>query len=97
MLGLSPVFLPEITGVLRQPVKVKGKTISFLFSLLVFGADGPEVKSLRSETKGILTEMLSANSLLKVGPEKGWLEKGERVQVQVLDVGLEGLSYFPKS
>jgi molybdopterin molybdotransferase len=96
MLGLSPVFLPEITGVLRQPVKVKGKTISFLFSLLVFGADGPEVKSLRSETKGILTEMLSANSLLKVGPEKGRLEKGERVQVQVLDVGLEGLSYFPK-
>jgi molybdopterin molybdotransferase len=96
MLGLSPVFLPEITGVLRQPVKVKGKIISFLFSLLVFGADGPEVKSLRSETKGILTEMLSANSLLKVGPEKGRLEKGERVQVQVLDVGLEGLSYFPK-
>lgn len=97
MLGLCPVFLPEITGVLREPVKVKGKTLSFLFSHLVFGADGPEVKSLRSETTGILTEMLSANSLLKVGPGKGWLEKGERVQVQILDVGLEGLSYFPGS
>ncbi|MBT8406646.1 MAG: molybdopterin molybdotransferase MoeA, partial [Deltaproteobacteria bacterium] len=90
MLGFSQVFLPEITGVLRQPVKARGKTLSFLFSLLVFGGDGPEVKSLRSETKGILTEMLSANSLLKVGPGKGQLEKGERVPVQVLDVGLEG-------
>ena len=97
MLGLSQVFLPEITGVLRQPVKVKGKTLSFLFSLLVFGADGPEVTSLRSETKGIFIEMLSANSLLKVGPGKGRLEKGERVQVQVLDADLQGLSYFPES
>jgi molybdopterin molybdotransferase len=94
MLGLSRVYLPEITGLLRQAVTIKGKILSFVFSLLVFGADGPEVKPLRSEKKGILPEMLSANSLLKVGPGKQRLEKGECVQVQVLDMGLEALSYF---
>ena len=97
MLGISNLFLPEITAILGGPVRIKARTLSFLFSRLVFGANGPEVESLRSETKGILTELLSANSLLKVEPGKDYLEKGERVQVQVLELGLKGLSYFPES
>ena len=97
MLGLSNLFLPEINAVLRRPVRIKVKTVSFLFSRLFLGANGPEVESLRSETKGILTELISANGLLKVEPGKDRLEKGERAQVQILDLGLEGLSYFPES
>ncbi len=94
MLGLSQVFPPETTAVLSGSVKVKGKLLSFLFGRLIFGPAGPEVESLRSERKGILTEMLAANCLLQVPPGRDRLDKGEPVKVQLLDLGLGGLSYF---
>jgi len=94
MLGLSQVFPPETTAVLNGSVKVRGKTLSFLFCRLIFGPAGLEVESLRSKRKGILTEMLAANCLLRVPPGRDRLEKGEPVTVQLLDLGLDGLSYF---
>lgn len=94
MLGLSQVFPPETTAVLSGSVKVKGKLLSFLFGRLIFGPAGLEVESLRSERKGILTEMLAANCLLQVPPGRDRLDKGEPVKVQLLDLGLGGLSYF---
>ena len=94
MLGLSQVFPPETTAVLSSSVKVRGKLLSFLLGRLIFRPAGLEVESLRSESKGILTEMLAANCLLQVPPERDRLNKGERVTVQLLDLGLEGLSYF---
>ena len=94
MLGLSQVFPPETTAVLSGSVKVKGKLLSFLFGRLIFGPAGLEVESLRSERKGILTEMLAANCLLQVPPGRDRLDKGEPVKVQLLDLGLDGLSYF---
>ncbi len=94
MLGLSQVFPPETTAVLSGSVKVRGKLLSFLFGRLIFGPAGLEVESLRSEKKGILTEMLAANCLLQVPPGRDRLDKGEPVKVQLLDLGLEGLSYF---
>ena len=94
MLGLSQVFLPEITARLTNSIRLKGKTLSFLFSSLTFGPRGPEVKGLRSETEGILAEMLTANALIRVAPGKDRLEKGEEVRVQLLELGLDGLSYF---
>jgi molybdopterin molybdotransferase len=94
MLGLSQVFPPETTAVLSGSVKVKGKLLSFLFGRLIFGPAGLEVESLRSEKKGILTEMLAANCLLQVPPGRDRLDKGEHVKVQLLDLGLGGLSYF---
>ncbi|MCG6946685.1 MAG: molybdopterin molybdotransferase MoeA [Deltaproteobacteria bacterium] len=94
MLGLSQVFPPETTAVLSSSVKVRGKLLSFLLGRLIFRPAGLEVESLRSESKGILTEMLAANCLLQVPPGRNWLNKGERVTVQLLDLGLEGLSYF---
>lgn len=94
MLGISKVFPPETTAVLSGSVKVRGKLLSFLFGRLIFGPAGLEVESLRPERKGILTEMLAANCLLKVPPGRDRLEKGEPVTVQLLDLGLEGLSYF---
>ena len=96
MLGISEVFLPEMNVRLRQSVQTKAKaeTVSFLFSRLIIGPEEAEVESLRSKTKGMLTEMLAANSLIKVEPGKKNLEKGERVKVQLLDLGLAGLSYF---
>jgi molybdopterin molybdotransferase len=94
MLGLSQVFPPETSAVLSSSVKVRGKLLSFLLGRLIFRPDGLEVESLRSESKGILTEMLAANCLLQVPPERDRLNKGERVTVQLLDLGLEGLSYF---
>lgn len=96
MLGLSQVFPPETTAVLSGAMKVRGKTLSFLFGRLIFGPAGLEVESLRSEKKGILTEMLAANCLLQVPPGRDRLDKGEQVTVQLLDLGLEGLSYFPE-
>jgi molybdopterin molybdotransferase len=96
MLGLSQVFPPETTAVLSGSMKVRGKTLSFLFGRLIFGPAGLEVESLRSEKKGILTEMLAANCLLRVPPGRDRLDKGEQVTVQLLDLGLEGLSYFPE-
>lgn len=97
MLGLSEIFLPEITATLSNSIQAKGRTLSFLFSRLIFGPDGPEVESLRSKSKGMLTEMLAANSLIKVEPGMTHLEEGARVRVQLLDLGLAGLSYFPES
>jgi len=94
MLGLSQVFLPETTAVLSGSVKVRGKLLSFLFGRLIFGPAGLEVESLRSERKGILTEMLAANCLLQVPPGRDRLDNGEPVKVQLLDLGLDGLSYF---
>ena len=94
MLGLSQVFPPETTAVLSSSVKVRGKLLSFLLGRLIFRPAGLEVESLRSESKGILTEMLAANCLLQVPPGRNRLNKGERVTVQLLDLGLEGLSYF---
>lgn len=94
MLGLSPALLPEITARLSRTIQVKGKILSFLFCRLIFGPEGPQVESLRSGTRGILTEMLAANGLLKVPPGIERLEQGELVRVQPLDLGLEGLSYF---
>ena len=94
MLGLSQVFPPETTAVLSGSVKVKGKLLSFLFGRLIFGPACLEVESLRSERKGILTEMLAANCLLQVPPGRDRLDKGEPVKVQLLDLGLDGLSYF---
>ena len=94
MLGLSKVFPPETSAVLSGSVKVRGKLLSFLFGCLNFGSAGLEVESLRSEKKGILTEMLAANCLLKVPPGKDRLDTGEPVTVQLLDLDLKGLSYF---
>jgi molybdopterin molybdotransferase len=94
MLGLSQVFLPETSAVLNGSVKVRGKLLSFLFGRLNFGPAGLEVESLRSEKKGILSEMLAANCLLQVPPGRDRLDKGERVTIQLLDLGLAGLSYF---
>ena len=94
MLGLSQVFPPETTAVLSGSMKVRGKTLSFLFGRLIFGPAGLEVESLRSEKKGILTEMLAANCLLQVPPGRDRLDKGEQVTVQLLNLGLGGLSYF---
>jgi molybdopterin biosynthesis enzyme len=96
MLGISEVFLPEMNGRLRQPfqTKAKAETVSFLFSRLIIGPEEAEVESLRSRSTGMFTEMLAANSLIKVEPGKKNLEKGERVRVQLLDLGLAGLSYF---
>lgn len=94
MLGLSQVYPPETTAVLSGSVKVRGKLLSFLFGRLIFGPAGLEVESLRSERKGILTEMLAANCLLQVPPGRDRLDKGEPVKVQLLDLGLDGLSYF---
>ena len=94
MLSVSQVFPPETTAVLSGSVKVKGKLLSFLFGRLIFGPSGLGVESLRVERKGVLTEMLAANCLLQVPAGRNRLEKGEPVNVQLLDLGLEGLSYF---
>ena len=94
MLSVSQVFPPETTAVLSGSVKVKGKLLSFLFGRLIFGPAGLGVESLRVERKGVLTEMLAANCLLQVPAGRDRLEKGEPVNVQLLDLGLEGLSYF---
>jgi molybdopterin molybdotransferase len=94
MTGLSQVFLPEITATLKHSVRLKGRTLSFLFSRLTFGPRGPEVEALRSERQGIMAEMLASNGLIKVEPGRDRLKAGEGLRVQLLDVGLDGLSYF---
>ena len=94
MIGLSHVFLPEITATLTNSVRLKGGTFSFLFSRFTFGQSGPVVEVLRSARHGIMAEMVASNSLIKVEPEKELLQAGEEVRVQLLDLGLDGLSYF---
>ena len=97
MTGLSQVFLPEITATLKHSIRLKGRTLSFLFSRLTFGANGPEVEILRSERQGIMVEMLASNGLIKVEPGRDRLQAGEGLRVQLLDLGLDGLSYFTES
>ena len=94
MLGISKVFLPEMTATLRRPIKRIGNILSFNFCRLLFVSDKLQAESL--ETTGMLTEMSASNGLLKVAPHKEQLETGEQVRVQLLDIGLEGLSYFEK-
>ena len=97
MLGLSQVFLPEITATLTNSLRLKGGRFSFLFSRLNFKASGPVVEALRPSRKGIITEMLVSNSLIKVDPGRELLKAGDGVRVQLLDLGLDGLSYFAES
>jgi molybdopterin molybdotransferase len=97
MIGLSQVFLPEITATLTHSIRLKGKIFSFLFSSLTFGPRGPEVQDLRSKRQGLIAEMLLSNSLIKVEPGINRLQKGEEVRVQLLDLGLDGISYFANS
>ena len=97
MSGLSQVFLPEITATLTNLVKLKRGTFSFLFSRLNFGPRGPLVEVLRPARQGIMAEMLASNSLVKVEGAKELLKEGEGVRVQLLDLGLDGLSYFAES
>ena len=97
MTGLSQVFLPEITATLKHSIRLKGRTLSFLFSRLTFGPRGPEVEALRSARQGIMAEMLASNGLIKVEPGRDRLKAGERLRVQLLDLGLDGLSYFAES
>jgi molybdopterin molybdotransferase len=94
MVGLSQVFLPEITATLTHSLGQKEKKFSFFFARLTFGPKGAEVQALRSKRKGIIAEMLMSNSLIKIEPGRKRLHAGERVRVQLLDLGLEGLSYF---
>jgi len=97
MTGLSEVFLPEIIAKLKHSIRLKGKTLSFLFSRLTFGPRGPAVEALRSERHGIMVEMLASNSLIKVEPGRDRLKAGERLRVQLIDLCLDGLSYFAES
>ena len=94
MIGLSQVFLPEVRATLTNSVKLRGGTLSFLLSRLSFGPRGPVVEVLRPARQGIMAEMLASNSLVKVEPGKELLTEGEGVRVQLLDLGLDGLSYF---
>jgi molybdopterin molybdotransferase len=94
MQALSQVKLPEITAKLSNSIQTKGKMLSFHLCRVNLGSDGPRARALRSETKGILTEMLTANGVLKVPPGQNRLEAGDSVRVQLLDLGLAGLSYF---
>ncbi len=97
MTGLPEVFLPEITATLKHSIRLKGRTLSFLFSRLTFGPSGPEVEALRSARQGIMAEMLASNGLIKVEPGRDRLKAGEGLRVQLLDLGLDGLSYFTES
>jgi molybdopterin molybdotransferase len=97
MTGLPEVFLPEITATLKHSIRLKGRTLSFLFSRLTFKPSGPEVEALRSAKQGIMAEMLASNGLIKVEPGRDRLQAGEGLRVQLLDLGLDGLSYFAES
>jgi molybdopterin molybdotransferase len=97
MTGLPEVFLPEITATLKHSIRLKGRTLSFLFSHLTFKPSGPEVEALRSAKQGIMAEMLASNGLIKVEPGRDRLQAGEGLRVQLLDLGLDGLSYFAES
>jgi molybdopterin molybdotransferase len=94
MLGLSQVLLPEVTARLDQPLRVPGDLTSFIPCRLYVGGDGPEVSPVGSERPGLMAQMLAANSLLVVPPERERLEAGEDVRVQAVNVGLEALRYF---
>jgi molybdopterin molybdotransferase len=94
MVGLLQVFLPEVTARLRQPLPGKAGLLSFVPARFQLGAEGPEVSAVGPEGLGLMADMLAANSLLVVPPEKGRLEAGDRVRVQLVNVGLEALRYF---
>lgn len=94
MLGLSPVFLPEVSAGLAQPLRVQADLTSFIRSRLFLGSDGPEVSLLGAEAGGLMAQMLAANSLMVIPPGREQLEAGERVRVQPLNLGLEALRYF---
>jgi molybdopterin molybdotransferase len=94
MIGLSQVFLPEVTATLTNSIRLKGGTFSFLFSRCTCGPSGPVVEALRSTRQGIMAEMLTSNGFIKVEPGEKFLEAGDRVRVQLLDLELDGLSYF---
>ena len=97
MLRIPRVFLPEVSAALRHGLGGKGEIPSFVFCRIIFGPDGPLAEGLRSKTKGMFAEMLAANGLLRVDPGRKCLQSGESVRVLLLDIALEGLSYFAES
>jgi molybdopterin molybdotransferase len=94
MQGTPQVFLPEITASLHQPIQAKTKMLSFVHCRLTLKPQGPKAYSLRGEQRGRVAEMLAANALLKIPPERSRLEAGDNVRVQLLDSGLHASSYF---
>jgi molybdopterin molybdotransferase len=94
MLGLPRVTLPEIGARLPHPIRTREAVHTFLRCRVTLDTGEPRVQILRPERMSPLTEMLAGNALLKVPPGREALEPGEEVQVQLLDLGLEGLGYF---
>jgi molybdopterin molybdotransferase len=94
MLGLSPVFLPEVRAGLAQPLRVQADLTSFIHFRLFLGRDGPEVSPVGAEAGGLMAQTLAANSLVVIPPGREQVEAGERVRVQLLNLGLEALRYF---
>ena len=94
MLGLSRVFLPEVTARLDRPLRVQADLTSFIHCRLFLVGDGPEVSPADAESGGLMAQMLAANSLVVIPPGREQLEAGERVRVQPLNLGLEALRYF---
>jgi molybdopterin molybdotransferase len=95
MLGLSRVFLPEVTARLDRPLRVQADLTSFIHSRLFLRGDRPEVSSVGAEAGGLMAQMLAANSLMVIPPGREQVEAGERVRVQPLNLGLEVLRFFP--
>lgn len=94
MLGLPLVFLPEVTGRLNQPLWATADLTSCIPCRLSLGGEGPQVSPLPAEADGLMAQMLAANGLVVIPPGRERLEAGERVRVQLLNVGLEALRYF---
>lgn len=94
MLNLPHVLLPEITASLGQPVNGKAHVQVFVRCRVMLGGDGPRAVPAHSGTQGMMAEMLASNALVKLPPGTGRLGAGEQVRVQLLDLGLKGLSYF---
>jgi len=94
MLGLPRVYSPEVAARLAQPLRVQADLTSFIRSRLSLGGDGPEVSPMGAAARGLMAQMLAANSLVVIPPGREQVEAGEWVRVQPLNLGLEALRYF---
>lgn len=83
--GRPRVFAPVIAATLDAPLRGGGSRFQFLRAVVRRERDAWLVRTTGSQSSGVLTSLLLGNSLILVPAGSTNLQKGDTVQVQLLD------------
>jgi len=83
-LGRERIFRPQVTATLEERIQKRPGRQQFLRAVVFSKAGELHVRSSGKQDSATLSSLVKANSLMVLPPEGTRIEKGERVQVQLL-------------